>query len=86
MPIKPDPHANLHSLRNRRQAIAAMTRQLIDDWDRLHTLGGRSKDKKHEIALLRQALAALGSPSLPNPEVRSLNRQVDAVQRLLELT
>jgi len=64
MPIKTDPHANLHSLRNRRQAIAAMTRQLIDDWDRLPTLGNRSKDKKHELALLRQALAVLGTPSL----------------------
>ena len=86
MPIKTDPHANFHSLRNRRQAIAASIRQLIDDWDRLPTPTNRSKDKKHELSLLRQALSALGTSSLPNPEQRSLNRQVDAVQRLLELT
>ena len=86
MSLKTDAHANLHSLRNRRQAIAASIRQLIDDWDRLPTLGNRSEDKAHEVTLLRQALAALGSPSLPNPAERSFHRQIDAVQRSLELT
>ena len=86
MSIKTDPRANLHSLRNRRQVIAASIRQLIDDWDRLRILDNRSKDKAHELALLRQALAALGTPSFPNPAERSLHRQIDAVQRSLELT
>ena len=86
MSIKTDPTENFHSLRNRRQQLAGSVRQLIDDWDRLRILHNHAPEKNHEQQLLREALAILGAPALPTRRERIRAKEVDALQRELELT
>ena len=86
MSIKTDPTDNFHNLRNRRQQLAGSVRQLIDDWDRRRILHNHAPEKNHELQLLREALAILGAPGLPSRRERINARQVDALQRELELT
>ena len=86
MSIKKDPTGNFHGLRTRRQQLAGSVRQMIDDWDRLRTPSNRNVEKRHELQLLRQALASLGASSLPSSRERTRAREVDALQRELELT
>lgn len=80
---KRDPAADFHRLRCRRQGLAGAVRQAIDDLERTPVVSRYQPDKAHELKLLRQALAALGQPSMPSADERAFHRQLEVIERSL---
>ena len=72
-----------HQLRMRRQILASDVRRAIDDLDRMPVQSRHKMDKEHELRLLREALAALGRPSMPTSAERESHRQIDVLEKSL---